>query len=122
MNAAKNSNSYAEDAVLTRLLGDSPQVKILAVLLKGGRDINVSQIAESGGMSRSSVYRHIDTLITLGVVEQTREIGGSPLYQINKDSPVAEKLAELEWELVDELAGETGQEDEEFEIPESPPE
>ncbi len=114
--------NYTDEAALIRLLGDSPKVKILAVLLQQGRDTNVSTIAEIGGMSRSSVYRYIDDLINLGVIEKTREIGGSPLYQINKDSQTAQKLAELEWELVDEIAGEVDEEsDDDFEIPESPP-
>lgn len=110
--------AYTDDAALTRLLGDSPRVKILAVLLKEGHDRNVSTIAEIGGMSRSSVYRHIDPLLELGVVEQTREVSGSPLYQIDRDSPVAAKLAALEHELVDVIVG---GEDDEFEVPDAPP-
>lgn len=116
------SQDYAENAALTTLFGDGPKVKILAVLLQQGRDTNVSTIAEIGGMSRSSVYRHIDDLIDLDVVEKTREIGGSPLYQINKESAVATKLAELEWVLIDEVAGEVDEDvDDDFEIPDSPP-
>lgn len=118
----KESQHYTDNAALTRLFGESPRTKILAVLLQQGRDTNVSTIADVGGMSRSSVYRHLDDLIELGVVEKTREIGGSPLYQIDEDSRVSEKLAELEWVLVDEIAGETGEDvDDDFEIPESPP-
>jgi DNA-binding transcriptional ArsR family regulator len=114
-----DSRSYAEASALTDLLGESPRVKIIAVLLKEGRDVNVTQIADLGGMSRSSVYEHLDPLITLGVVEKTREIGGSPLYQINRGSAIAEKLGELEMELVDEIA--PGSEDDDFEIPDAPP-
>lgn len=101
-----DGDTFAENAVLTAMLGDHPKVKILAVLLKSGRDINVSQIAEQAGMSRSTVYDHIDGLMTINVVEKTREIGGSPLYQINRDSEAAEKLAQLEWALLDEFAEE----------------
>lgn len=56
------------------------------------------------------------------MVEQTREVSGSPLYQIDRDSPVAERLAELEYDLVDEIADETdGTDGEPLEFPESPP-
>jgi len=119
-----NQQSYAERAALTTLFGDGPRVKILTVLLAQGRDTNVTTIADLGGMSRNSVYRHIDTLIELGVVERTREVSGSPLYQIDRDSPVAERLAELEYELVDVIAGETDDTDADadaVEFPESPP-
>lgn len=120
--AHTDSQSYAENAALTKLFGDSPKVKILAVLLQQGRDTNISTIADVGGMSRSSVYKYIDDLISLGVVEQTREIGGSPLYQIDKESEVAKRLSELEFALVDVVAGEVGEEvDDDFEIPDSPP-
>lgn len=120
--AHTDSQSYAENAALTELFGDSPKVKILAVLLQQGRDTNISTIADVGGMSRSSVYKYIDDLISLGVVEQTREIGGSPLYQIDKESDVAKRLSELEFALVDVVAGEVGEEvDDDFEIPDSPP-
>ena len=114
-----DSRSYAEAAALTDLLGNNPRVKILAVLLKEGRDINASQIAELGGMSRSSVYEHIDPLISLGVVEHTRNIGGSPLYQINKNSDVAKQLGRLEMELVRIIADE--EEADDLEVPDAPP-
>lgn len=98
--------SFAEQTALTELLGNHPKVKILVTLLSEGRDINVSQIAEQAGMSRSTVYDHIEELQTLGVVKQTRKIGGSPLYQINKDSDVAEQLHKLEWTLIESVTNE----------------
>lgn len=119
---AADSPEYTDNAALTMLFGDSPKVKILAVLLKQGRDTNVSNIADLGGMSRSSVYRHIDMLINLGVVEKTREVGGSPLYQINRQSDVAQKLGELQYELVDVVAGEDERDGRDREFPDTPPE
>lgn len=98
--------SFADQTALTSLLGDHPKVKILAVLLSEGRDINVSQIAEQAGMSRSTVYKHMDDLRDLGVVEKTREIRGSPLYQMNRESETAKKLGQLEWSLLDQFEAE----------------
>lgn len=95
--------AFAEQTVLTELLGDHPKVKILAVLLSEGRDINISEIAKQAGMSRSTVYNHIHDLEDLAVVDQTREISGSPLYQLNRQSPIAKNLAQLEWVLLDEV-------------------
>lgn len=97
------SQAYAEQTALTKLLGDHPKVKILSSLLSEGQDINVSQIADLTGMSRSTVYNHIDELINLNVIEHTRDIGGSPLYQINRDSEPGKLLAQLEWKLLDEF-------------------
>lgn len=96
-----NESSYAEEVAFTDLFGDHPKTKILAVLLGESRDVNITRIAEMGGMSRSTVYEYVDDLLDLGVIEQTRKVGGSPLYQINRDSDVAKKLAQLEWDLVE---------------------
>jgi DNA-binding transcriptional ArsR family regulator len=98
----ENGAPYAEQTALTDLFGDHPKTKILAVLTAESRDINITRLAELAGSSRSTIYDHIEDLQELGVVEQTRKVGGSPLYQINKDSDVAKKLAQLEWDLVEE--------------------
>lgn len=95
---------YAEQTAITRVLGDHPKVKILSVLSSQGRDISVSQIAEQSGMSRSTVYNHIDDLQAVNVVVQTRKVGGSPLYQLNRDDEAAEKFAQLEWAVIDNVA------------------
>jgi DNA-binding transcriptional ArsR family regulator len=99
---ANSGTSFAGQTALTDLFGDHPKTKILSVLLSESRDVNVSHIAEQAGMSRSTVYKHIDDLIGLNVVSQTRSVGGSPMYQIDRDSETAKQLAKLEWSLVDE--------------------
>ncbi|WP_396614113.1 winged helix-turn-helix domain-containing protein (plasmid) [Haloferax sp. S1W] len=98
----ENDEPYAEGTALTALLGDGPKVKILAAFLaEPDFDLNVTEVANMAGVSRNTVYRHIDDLTELGVVIKTRETGGSPRYKINKDNVAAKKLAELEWELID---------------------
>lgn len=101
--AQAEAGAFAEQTAFTTLLGDHPKVKILVVLLSEGRDINVSEIANQAGMSRSTVYKHLDDLQGLHVVEKTREIRGSPLYQLNRDSEIAKDLGKLEWSLLDEF-------------------
>ena len=98
----ENGAPYAEQTALIDLFGDHPKTKILAVLTAESRDINITRLAELAGSSRSTIYDHIDDLQELGVVEQTRKVGGSPLYQLNRDSDIAKKLAQLEWDLIEE--------------------
>jgi predicted transcriptional regulator len=94
------TDSYAEHSALTTLVGESPPAKILAALLKTPGSLTTTRIAELGGMSRSSVYKYIDLLININVVTKESR-GNTTVYSINKQSPVAQKLAELEYELVD---------------------
>jgi DNA-binding transcriptional ArsR family regulator len=103
----RTDETYADGTALTKLLGESPKVKILASLLsESDVDLNVTDIAELAGLHRTTVYDHLDDLTDLGVVVETRTVGGSPMYQINRDSDVAEGLAQLEWDLLDAIAEE----------------
>jgi DNA-binding transcriptional ArsR family regulator len=93
---------YAEGTALTEMLGGGPKVKMLsAFLAEPEYDLNKTEIADMAGVSRNTVYRHLDDLTEMGVVIETRETGGNQRYKINKDNPAAKKLAELEWELID---------------------
>ena len=108
MASSTNRNEpFAEGSALTHLLGNNPKVRILSGLLsENDVDINVTQITDLAGIHRSTVYDHIGDLVRVDVVEQTRTVGGSPLYRINRDSEVAENLAQLEWDLLDVLCNE----------------
>ncbi|USZ66705.1 winged helix-turn-helix domain-containing protein [Halorussus salilacus] len=90
-------DSYAEDSPFTPLFGQPARTKILAAFVsERGRDLNVSYVAKLAGVARSTVYDHLDDLQELGVVEHTRDVGGSPMYQLNEDSDIAEELVRLE--------------------------
>ncbi|WP_160133121.1 winged helix-turn-helix domain-containing protein [Halococcus salsus] len=88
---------YADDTPLTHLFGSGARVKILAALLgEEDTDLNVTDIARLAGVARSTVYDHIDELRELGVVEQTRDVGDSPMYRFDTDTDVGEYVAKLE--------------------------
>ena len=95
---------YAEGTVLTEVLGGHAKVKILVALLgENDRDLNVSDIARLAGIDRSTFYEHVDDLVAYGLVEQTRTVGNSKMYRINRDSAAAEDLARMEWDLLEEM-------------------
>jgi len=92
-------SNYADDAPLMALFGAPAQTKLLSVFVaEKGRDLTVSQVARQAGVSRTTVYDHIDDLLELGVIEETRETndGHSTLYQLNEDSEIAELCYKLE--------------------------
>lgn len=96
--------TYAAGTALTRLFGDAAKTKLLAALLsESDVDQNVSDLADLAGLHRTTVYDHIDDFVELGVVEQTRTVGGSPMYRIDRDSDVAEDVAQLEWDLLETI-------------------
>jgi len=93
-----------EGSVVIDVLGDHPKTRILlAVLTDPDRDYNMTDIAELAATDRSTVYRHIDDLIDMGLIEQTRQAGNAPMYQINHDSAAAKAFGRFEWELIKAL-------------------
>jgi len=100
-----NSDSFAEDTILTDVLGNHAKVKILSALLsEANHDVNISDLARMAGVNRSTIYEHIDDLRAYDLVVQTRTTGNAKMYQINTDSPAAKALGKLEWALLNELA------------------
>lgn len=103
------TEAYADDTVLTDVLGPHAKVKILTVLIANShRDLNPTEIARLAGIDRSTFYDHIDDLLAYDLIEQTRTVGNSPMYRINRDSAAAEDLAQFEWDLLDAISEEAG--------------
>ncbi|MCG1004899.1 MULTISPECIES: winged helix-turn-helix domain-containing protein [Halobacterium] len=101
MTPKTQTETYAEGHALTNLFGESAKTKIIAALLsESDVDLNVTDIADLAGLHRTTVYDHIDDLEALGVIEQTRTVSGSPMYNINRDSDVTEDIAQLHWDLI----------------------
>lgn len=101
-NRTDADSAYATGTVLTDALGTHAKIKILAALLsEPDRDLNVTDISRLAGVDRSTFYEHVDDLLAFGLVIQTRDVGPSTMYQLNRDSEAATALAKLEWELVD---------------------
>lgn len=101
---ASDHGSYATDTPLTHVFGENARVRIIAAMLsERDRDLNVSDIAGLAGVARSTVYDHMDELREMHMVVQTREVGSSPMYQINNDNPIIERIHEIEGLALKEL-------------------
>lgn len=97
------SEAYAEGTPLVELFGDGARAKLLSVFVdEREHDLSVSEIARQAGVARSTVYDHLDPLLELGVVEETRETGPSPRYQLS-DGPIGTRLYELDGVVLQRL-------------------
>ena len=93
-----------EGSVVINVLGDHPKTRILLALLTDpDRDYNMSDIADLADTDRSTVYRHIDDLIEIGLIAETRKAGNAQMYQINRDSAAAQAFGTFEWEVIKAL-------------------
>lgn len=102
---AQNGEAYGDNTILADVIGTEAKVRILSVLLADhNRDLNASDVARMAGIDRSTFYDHIDTLRAYGIVEQTRKVGNSKMYRINKESEAAKALGKFEWKLANVVA------------------
>lgn len=100
--AQAEHNGSGAGKLIHDVLGDHPRTRIVFTLVaqsrRGGehRDLNISDIARMAGLERSTVYDHLDQLLETGVIEESRTIGNSTMYQINRDNEAAKGLAKFD--------------------------
>ncbi|QLG49692.1 winged helix-turn-helix domain-containing protein [Natrinema halophilum] len=101
MSKTESDRSNGGGKIIYDVLGDHPRTRIVFTLIAQSRrgdthDLNISDLARMAGVERSTVYDHIDQLLETGVVEESRTIGNSKMYQINRDSEAAKGLAKFD--------------------------
>ena len=88
--------------MFTEIFGDSPQVKVLDLLItQDDMEYTKKEIAECADVGRSTLYTFWDTLERYDIVKKTRRIGNTWLYRINTDSPAVKALQEFQLRVVD---------------------
>lgn len=89
--------AYATDTPLVKVFGDNPKTRIISAMLSEKEyDLNISDIARLSGSSRNAVYKHIEKLVYLDIIEKTRTTGNSQMYKINQENEIVKKIEELE--------------------------
>lgn len=82
-----------EKTLFVKLLGDSPKIRILDMLITGRElDYSISDIAEQAGIGRATFYRMMDELLHSKVIIKTRKLGNMQLYRINVKNSYVKKL------------------------------
>ncbi len=74
------------------------------LLSEAPNDINITDIARMAGLERKTVYSHLDPLLAYGLVEESRTVGNSTMYQINTANEAAKALGKFDHELMQILA------------------
>ena len=88
--------------MFTEIFGDSPQVKVLDLLItQDDMEYTKKEIAECANVGRSTLYTFWNTLERYNIVKKTRRIGNTWLYKINSDSPAVKALQEFQLRIVD---------------------
>lgn len=77
------------ESTLTNIFGDSSRMKILEYFLEfSTNEFTPTELVQDIGMSRSTVFRELDSLIGDDMLVQTGKQGKSPVFKINLKNPI----------------------------------
>ena len=92
--------------VLSELFGDCPQVNIVETFAENHEDtLSGPDIARMTGVTKATVYAHINRLLKEGIIIKAKKVGKTQLYQLNNDNPKAKIILMLERFIVSERLG-----------------
>ncbi len=81
-----------EDSVLTRIFGDSVNLRILSFFIENPFDsYTVSQISEFAEVSRNSVYNYLPLFLEKAHIVQEKN-GSRDVYRLNRSSRIVDIL------------------------------
>jgi predicted DNA-binding protein YlxM (UPF0122 family) len=89
--------------VLSELFGNCPQVKIVETFAENYEDtLSGPEIARMTGVTKATVYSHINKLLKEDIIRKAKKVGKTQLYQFNSDNPTAKIILMLERFIVSE--------------------
>ncbi|AKB24520.1 hypothetical protein MSMTP_1051 [Methanosarcina sp. MTP4] len=94
--------------VLSEIFEDCPQVKIVEAFAENYENkLYATDIVRMTGVSKSTVYKHLEKLVAEGVVEEKSKAGKTRSYRLNAENPKAKIILMLKrfiiYERLDEL-------------------
>lgn len=91
----------AEDSLLLKLTGKMPLFRVVDFLVDNkGMDYSKKDIVTGAGVSKASLFNYWMELENQGIVKVTRAFGKTRLYTLNVNSPITQKILELEAALI----------------------
>ncbi|MFC6954900.1 winged helix-turn-helix domain-containing protein [Halorubellus litoreus] len=85
---------------MQRLLGSDARAELVtAFLSRPGKELSVSEVADLADVDRASVYRHVDTLVDVGLVKEV-EGGSGRSFRLQMDDELTQSLGKSHQLLV----------------------
>ncbi|PSP50104.1 hypothetical protein BRC67_09965 [Halobacteriales archaeon QH_3_68_24] len=98
-----DGEAYAEDTPIVDLFGDGARARLLSVFVgHRSREFSVSELARQAGVTRKTVYEHIEDFERWGIVRSADAAQGRR-YAYAEDSEVAQRLYELDGLMLKQL-------------------
>jgi AraC-like DNA-binding protein len=80
--------------------GDTPKLRFLDFLIGNHFfDFNMTDMAKEAGISYNSLKSFFDEFLDKGIIIQTRRVGKSYMYKLNKENEIAKNFIQFAWFL-----------------------
>ena len=89
-----------EKSLLIEFLGDAPFIRVVDFLIGNSIfDYTKTDIADNAEISRASLYKIWPLLEKYQLIKESRKIGNTTLYKLNKENPLVQELISLDLKL-----------------------
>lgn len=79
--------------MFTDLFGGAPHARVFDYLAEEiGQDQTITNIARGADVARPTVYKVLDDFVEQDLVVQTRTVGNSRFFQLNREDPLVHDL------------------------------
>lgn len=83
----------------TPIFGDAPHARVLDFLIEGAPahapDFTITELARGANVARPTVYKVVDDLLAAGLLKETRTVGNSRFYGLDKRNRAVKELVRV---------------------------
>ncbi|MFC4249624.1 hypothetical protein ACFOZ7_22275 [Natribaculum luteum] len=99
---ANQDSAISDEHLLLDVLGDSPRIRMLAVLIDyPDIKFDPAKLADYAGLDTPTVQDHLPELRRWGLV---KTVGAGQQYQLDTENGAAKALQKVEWEAIEHYA------------------
>ena len=89
-----------EKSFFVEYFGDLPRLRIIDFLIDNlAYDYSLVEIAKGARIAYTTLVEIFPDLIKKGIVKQTRKIGKSRMYQLNRENPAVEVILAVDMKI-----------------------
>jgi hypothetical protein len=103
--AIRQANLKMTSSLLLKTLGESPKLRAINFFIENHIfDYSKAGVIKRICMSRNTLNEFWDELLKEAIIKETRKVGKSRMYTLNKETPLVKSLIEMNLRLVEEYA------------------
>ncbi|MBT4541174.1 hypothetical protein HOC35_06705 [Candidatus Woesearchaeota archaeon] len=102
-----------EQSAFLEVMGDSPRNRILQYFVEcDNLDIAIADVIEEHKLNKATAYNEIKKIIKQEIIKQSRKVGNTQLYRLNKENRISRDLLKIMEICIDRVCEEYAEKEE----------